>query len=96
MPFKPGQCGNPKGRPKGSGHGRALVLAELDAMLSITRAWRLVKFFDNGMLAMTKCSRCGGHFVTHRHEIAKHFVCGLCAPPARAGKGKAAGAIQVH
>ncbi|MEN9398379.1 MAG: hypothetical protein RLZ81_2909, partial [Pseudomonadota bacterium] len=24
------------------------------------------------------------------------FVCGLCNPPARAGKGKAAGAIQMH
>ena len=57
----------------------------------MTRAWRLVKFVDNGMLTMTKCSKCGGHFVTHPHEIAKHYVCGLCNPPARAGKGKAAG-----
>jgi flagellar transcriptional activator FlhC len=45
---------------------------------------------------MTKCSKCGGHFVTHPHEIAKHYVCGLCCPPARAGKGKAAGGIQMH
>ena len=43
-----------------------------------------------------KCSKCGGHFVTHPHEIAKHYVCGLCNPPARAGKGKAAGGIQMH
>ena len=68
----------------------------LEAMLSVTRAWRLVKFVDNGMLTMTKCSKCGGHFVTHPHEIAKHYVCGLCAPPARAGKGRAAGSIRVH
>ena len=67
----------------------------LEALLSITRAWRLVKFVDNGMLTMTKCSKCGGHFVTHPHEIAKHYVCGLCCPPARAGKGNAAGAIRV-
>jgi flagellar transcriptional activator FlhC len=66
------------------------------ALLSVTRAWRLVKFVDNGMLTMTKCSKCGGHFVTHPHEIAKHYVCGLCCPPARAGKGKAAGAIHMH
>ena len=59
----------------------------------MTRAWRLVKFMDNGMLALTPCSKCGGHFVTHPHEIAKHFVCGLCNPPARAGKGKAAGLL---
>jgi flagellar transcriptional activator FlhC len=68
----------------------------LEPLLSVTRAWRLVKFVDNGMLTMTPCSKCGGHFVTHPHEIAKHFVCGMCNPPARAGKGKASGAIQLH
>ncbi len=67
----------------------------LEPMLSVTRAWRLVKFVDNGMLTMTRCSCCHGHFVTHPHEIAKHYVCGLCNPPARAGKGKAAGALQL-
>jgi flagellar transcriptional activator FlhC len=68
----------------------------LDPMLSVTRAWRLVKFVDNGMLTMTPCSSCGGHFVTHPHEIAKHFVCGLCNPPARIGKGKAGGALRLE
>ena len=68
----------------------------LEAQLSVTRAWRLVRFVDNGMLTMTACKTCGGRFVTHPHEIAKHYVCGLCRPPARAGKGKAAGAIHVH
>ena len=67
----------------------------LEPMLSVTRAWRLVKFVDNGMLTTTKCSSCGGQFVTHPHEIAKHYVCGLCHPPARAGKGRAAGTLQV-
>ncbi|WP_170162348.1 flagellar transcriptional regulator FlhC [Caldimonas tepidiphila] len=69
---------------------------QLEPLLSVTRAWRLVKFIDNGMLAMTPCSRCGGHFVTHPHEIARHFVCGLCNPPARAGKGRASGALQMQ
>jgi flagellar transcriptional activator FlhC len=68
----------------------------LEAMLSVTRAWRLVKFIDNGMLTLTKCSKCNGHFVTHPHEMARHYVCGLCNPPARAGKGRAAGGIQMH
>jgi flagellar transcriptional activator FlhC len=68
----------------------------LEPLLSVTRAWRLVKFVDNGMLTMTKCSKCGGHFVTHPHEIARHYECALCNPPARAGKGKAAGAIRMH
>jgi flagellar transcriptional activator FlhC len=67
----------------------------LEPMLSVTRAWRLVKFVDNGMLTMTKCTTCSGHFVTHPHEIARHFVCGLCNPPARAGKGRQAGGLQM-
>jgi flagellar transcriptional activator FlhC len=45
---------------------------------------------------MTACKSCGGHFVTHPHEIARHYVCGLCSPPARAGKGKAAGSLQLR
>jgi flagellar transcriptional activator FlhC len=66
----------------------------MEPLLSVTRAWRLVKFVDNGMLTMTACSKCGGHFVTHPHEIARHYVCGMCNPPARAGKGKLAGAFD--
>ena len=68
----------------------------LEQLLSVTRAWRLVKFVDNGMLTLTKCSKCNGQFVTHPHEISRHFVCGLCNPPARAGKGRAQGSIQMH
>lgn len=68
----------------------------LEPILSITRAWRLMKFVDNGMLVTTECSRCGGHFVTEPYENQRHFVCGLCRPPARAGKGAAQGALQLH
>lgn len=68
-------------------------LQEIDPLLSITRAWRLINFVDNGMLTMTKCSLCKGSFITHPHENARHFTCGLCCPPARAGKSKAAGVL---
>jgi flagellar transcriptional activator FlhC len=66
----------------------------LDELLSLTRAWRLVKFVDTGLLTLTPCSKCKGHFVTHPHEIAAKYVCGLCCPPARAGKGSLAGSIR--
>ena len=69
---------------------------DLEPLLSVTRAWRLVKFVDNGMLTMTPCKSCGGLFVTHPHEIAKNYECGLCHPPARAGKGRASGSIRMH
>jgi flagellar transcriptional activator FlhC len=68
----------------------------VEPLLSITRAWRLVKFVNNQMLTMTRCSRCGGHFVTEPYENARHFVCGLCEPPARAGKSVASGGILLH
>jgi flagellar transcriptional activator FlhC len=68
----------------------------VEPLLSITRAWRLVKFMDNNMLSMTKCSKCGGNFVTEAYENSRHFECGLCAPPARAGKGSSAGGILLH
>lgn len=68
----------------------------VEPLLSITRAWRLVKFVDNHMLAMTKCSKCGGHFVSEPYENSRHFECGLCTPPARAGKGSAGGGILLH
>ncbi|CAE6808861.1 Flagellar transcriptional regulator FlhC [Paraburkholderia aspalathi] len=59
-----------------------------EPVLSLTRAWTLVRFFDSGMLQMTACCRCGGHFVAHAHDPQHAFVCGLCQPPSRAGKTK--------
>jgi flagellar transcriptional activator FlhC len=70
--------------------------AEIEPLLSFTRAWRLVKFVDADMLNMTACSKCGGKFVTEPYENARHFLCGLCNPPARAGKSKVSGALMVH
>lgn len=69
--------------------------AQVEPLLSFTRAWRLVKFVDAGMLQRTKCSQCGGQFVTELYEN-RHYTCGLCNPPARAGKSKSAGALMLH
>jgi flagellar transcriptional activator FlhC len=66
----------------------------VDELLSVTRAWRLVRFVDSGLLCQTQCTRCGGHFINHTFELTGEYVCGLCNPPARAGKAKRAGAIH--
>lgn len=66
----------------------------VEPLLSITRAWRLVKFIDSGMLCLTRCTRCNGNFVNHSYELAGSYVCGLCEPPARAGKGRRGGLIH--
>ena len=60
---------------------------DLGPVLSFTRAWKLVKFIDDGKLATTRCTCCGGSFVTDPYEKASEFECGPCAPPSRAGKG---------
>ena len=66
----------------------------VEPMLSITRAWRMVRFVDSGMLCTTRCHRCGGSFINHTFELTADYVCGLCEPPARAGKARRRGAIH--
>lgn len=61
-----------------------------EATLSVTRAWFLVRFFSAGMLQMVPCTACGGHFVAHADDLHDHYTCGICRPPARAGKTKVA------
>jgi flagellar transcriptional activator FlhC len=65
-------------------------VSEQEIVLSLTRAWRLVKFVDAGMLRTVPCTRCAGQFVAHTHDLHDGFVCGLCHMPSRAGKTKAA------
>jgi flagellar transcriptional activator FlhC len=60
----------------------------LPEVLSLTRAWRLVKFFDAGMLTSTPCKTCEGQFVVHTYDLVKDYECGLCHMPSRAGKTK--------
>ena len=76
-------------------YAEQIAAEELEPLLSFTRAWRLVKFVDANMLGLTRCSCCGGKFVTEPYEN-RHYVCGLCNPPARAGKSKAAGSLMLH
>jgi flagellar transcriptional activator FlhC len=61
-------------------------LCGLEPVLSFTRAWTLLRFFDAKLLQTAPCTRCGGHYVVHALELYDDFICGLCAPPSRAGK----------
>ncbi|MCH4562977.1 MULTISPECIES: flagellar transcriptional regulator FlhC [Halomonas] len=58
----------------------------VEAVLGLTRAWTLVRFFESDLLQLSECARCGGHFVAHAHSPAHDYVCGICQPPSRAGK----------
>lgn len=57
-----------------------------EPVLSFTRAWMLIRFFDSGLLQLSYCERCKGGFVAHAHDPQQGFVCGICRPPPRAGK----------
>jgi len=61
-----------------------------EPVLSLTRAWTLVRFFDSKMLLTTSCCKCGGHFVAHSFDLHKDYACGLCQMPSRAGKTRKA------
>ena len=58
----------------------------MEPVLSLTRAWTLVRFFEGRILQTTPCTQCGGHFVVHANDLHSRYVCGLCRTPSRAGK----------
>lgn len=62
----------------------------VEPVLSLTRAWTLVRFFAADLLQLTECGICGAHFVAHAHDPAHGYVCGLCNMPSRAGKTRRA------
>ena len=77
-------------------YAEQVAMAGVEPLLSITRAWRLMQFVDSQTLTTTRCSGCGGHFVSELYENPARYVCGLCQPPARAGKGAQPGGLLLH
>ena len=71
-----------------------IQVSQGEPVLSITRAWFLTRFFEAGMLQLTACQECGGHFVVHTNELYNNYVCGICRPPSRAGKTKKAALME--
>jgi flagellar transcriptional activator FlhC len=59
-----------------------------EPLLSLTRAWTLVRFFQSKMLAMAPCDKCKGKFVVDCLDLNQGYTCGLCHMPSRAGKTK--------
>lgn len=68
----------------------------LERVLSLTRAWSLVRFCEAKMLTTVPCTECGGHFIMHAMDLKKNYVCGMCHVPSRAGKTRKAAAELAH
>lgn len=65
-----------------------MIIEEAEPVLDATRAWTLVRFFENGLFELGECTGCKGRFVVHAYTPTRHFVCGICRPPSRAGKSR--------
>lgn len=63
--------------------------SQVEPVLSFTRAWMLVRFFESGLVQLSCCQQCHGQFVAHAHDPEAGFVCAICKPPPRAGKTRA-------
>ena len=62
----------------------------MEPILTFTRAWTLLRYFDSKLLALKPCEKCAGRFVVNSMDLHRHYICGLCAPPSRAGKTRKA------
>ena len=65
-------------------------------VLSLTRAWTLIRFIEHDMLALSRCKICHGQFITHTFQPVRSTRCGLCHLPARAGKRKRLETVSVE
>jgi len=63
---------------------------DVEPVLSMTRAWTLVRFVESKMLKLKACSCCGGNFIVNSYDLNQGYVCNLCHVPSRAGKTKKA------
>ncbi|MEQ1767462.1 MAG: flagellar transcriptional regulator FlhC [Methylotenera sp.] len=63
---------------------------EEEPVLSMTRAWTLVRFVESKMLKLQNCNCCGGSFIVNSYDLNHQYVCNLCHVPSRAGKTKKA------
>lgn len=61
-----------------------------EPVLSLTRAWTLVRFVESKMLTVKKCDCCSGQYVVNTYDLNQNYVCNLCHVPSRAGKTKKA------
>jgi flagellar transcriptional activator FlhC len=62
----------------------------VEPVLSLTRAWTLIRFVESKMLTLKSCECCSGNYIVNVYDLNKNYVCNLCHVPSRAGKTKKA------
>jgi len=64
--------------------------SDAEPVLSLTRAWTLIRYIDSKMLKLKECTCCSGSFVVNAYDLNQNYLCSLCHIPSRAGKTKKA------
>jgi flagellar transcriptional activator FlhC len=59
---------------------------DMECVLSLTRAWSLMRFIDAKILTTIPCTECRGQFIVHKLDLHNTYVCGMCNMPSRAGQ----------
>jgi flagellar transcriptional activator FlhC len=57
-----------------------------EPVLSLIRAWTLIRFVDQKLLKTESCSCCKGKFIVDVYDLHEDYLCNLCHVPSRAGK----------
>ena len=57
-----------------------------EPVISLIRAWTLVRFVEQKLLKTETCSCCKGKFVVDVYDLHEEYECNLCNVPSRAGK----------
>ena len=56
-----------------------------EVLISMARAWTLLRFCRSHMLQLTPCYRCSALYLSAAFQPSSSFVCGICHTPSHAG-----------
>lgn len=56
-----------------------------EPLLSMARAWTLLRFFRGQILQLTPCHHCQAHYISSAYQPSSSFACGICRTPSHAG-----------
>lgn len=56
-----------------------------EPLLSMARAWTLLRFCRSRILQLTPCHCCQGRYISAAFQPSTNFTCGICHTPSHAG-----------
>jgi flagellar transcriptional activator FlhC len=53
-----------------------------EVLLTLPRAWTIIRFVENEVLELSVCKSCHGKFIAYPYQ--KNIICSFCNTPSRA------------